>query len=68
MDKQPDGDIELTCISCRMNFLFSPGEQKFFTKMGFRPPKRWNRCRGKRLEQGRLVASARFGNRDDWAV
>lgn len=45
------GDKTLSCMDCKADFLFSEGEQKFFTEKGFTPPKRCKDCRRKKREE-----------------
>jgi len=49
----PDKQIE--CLDCGQSFVFTEGEQEFFTEKGYTPPKRCPGCRAKkraRLESG----------------
>ena len=42
-------DRMLTCVDCRNEFVFSAGEQEFFSEKGFSNiPRRCPACRGKR--------------------
>lgn len=38
-------DIRLICKDCGKPFIFTEGEQKFYIRMGFEPPKRCESCR-----------------------
>jgi len=47
----PD-DQTLKCIDCRQDFIFTVGEQRFFTERNFTPPRRCKPCRdAKKLEK-----------------
>jgi CxxC-x17-CxxC domain-containing protein len=41
-------DLSLTCRDCGRTFLFSAGEQQFFTERNFVPPTRCPACRATR--------------------
>lgn len=45
----PDKSIE--CVDCKQNFIWTEGEQEFYTKKGFTTPKRCESCREKRTKQ-----------------
>lgn len=45
-----EGDQELECVDCRAKFLFSAGEQKFFTERQFTAPRRCKECRQARKQ------------------
>ncbi len=52
--KEPEGKEntetkELKCLECGRYFKFTPTEQKKFTKNGFKPPKRCEKCRDKQF-------------------
>ena len=38
-------DIRIICKDCGKPFIFTAGEQNFYSKMGFKPPKRCECCR-----------------------
>jgi len=40
--------IHLTCADCGSDFIFSPGEQRFFARKGLDPPRRCPVCRAYR--------------------
>ncbi|MGH9256755.1 MAG: zinc-ribbon domain containing protein [Vicinamibacterales bacterium] len=44
-------DQILTCVECRVEFVFSPGEQAFYAERGFTPPKRCSACREAKRER-----------------
>ena len=45
-------DIEMTCIACGEDFVFSAGEQDFFRAKGFKyRPKSCRKCRAKKKER-----------------
>ncbi len=46
--KSGAGDLMLTCVECRKQFVFEAGEQKFFKQRGLSSPKRCGNCRGKK--------------------
>ncbi|MCX6724229.1 MAG: zinc-ribbon domain containing protein [Candidatus Staskawiczbacteria bacterium] len=48
-------DLNLKCADCKGDFVFTEGEQKFFTQKGFTPPRRCPGCRAinKRKKQER---------------
>lgn len=48
-----EGDMEILCIQCNKPFVFNKGEQEFFEKKGFHPPKRCPMCRQKRKQERR---------------
>jgi hypothetical protein len=41
-------DQTLTCKECGETFVFTEGEQEFFAKRNFTPPKRCKACREKK--------------------
>jgi CxxC-x17-CxxC domain-containing protein len=41
-------DQTLTCRDCGQQFVFTAGEQAFYTERGFSPPMRCQSCRAKR--------------------
>ncbi len=47
-------DVVLECWECGNSFIFTGGEQKYYTQHGFQPPKRCETCRTKKqmLESG----------------
>ncbi|MGC8817528.1 MAG: zinc-ribbon domain containing protein [Candidatus Hadarchaeum sp.] len=45
-------DIEIECIVCGKTFVFSGGEQKWYRKLGFSPPKRCPECRERECMEG----------------
>ncbi|MGH9462030.1 MAG: zinc-ribbon domain containing protein [Vicinamibacteria bacterium] len=54
-----DGDRKIECSDCRAWFEFTVGEQKFFEKQGFKPPKRCKECRAakKKANESRGMSS-----------
>ena len=40
----------ITCIDCGFEFTFTEGEQDYYSKKGFNPPKRCKKCRAQRKE------------------
>lgn len=48
IDKLQLENKHLTCIDCGSNFVFSPGEQRYFLSKGLSEPKRCPQCRLKR--------------------
>ncbi len=44
-------DKELECGDCKQKWIFEAGEQEFFDKKGFTPPKRCPPCRKKNKER-----------------
>jgi hypothetical protein len=45
----PDKSIE--CVDCKNPFIWTEGEQEFYTKKGFSAPKRCEACREKKAMQ-----------------
>lgn len=46
-------DRDLECVDCQQPFVFTSGEQQFFSMKGFTPPKRCKPCRdAKKAQQG----------------
>ena len=43
-------DKQLTCNDCKKPFVFTEGEQEFYTKMEFHDPSRCPKCRTKRRQ------------------
>lgn len=43
-----EGDLTLSCVECKKDFIFELGEQKFYKMRGLTPPKRCTNCRGRR--------------------
>ncbi|MCK4501207.1 zinc-ribbon domain-containing protein [Candidatus Babeliales bacterium] len=41
-------DKTITCIDCGLSFTFTEGEQDYYSKKGFNPPKRCKKCRAQR--------------------
>lgn len=41
-------DQLITCADCRAEFLWDAGEQYYYAKRGYSPPKRCAECRAKR--------------------
>ena len=41
-------DQLITCADCRVEFLWDAGEQAYYAKRGYSPPKRCGECRFKR--------------------
>jgi Probable zinc-ribbon domain len=48
-------DQTLQCSDCKKPFIFTAGEQAFFTEKGFAPPRRCKGCRDIR-KQNKLAA------------
>jgi hypothetical protein len=44
-------DREFSCCDCGEFFIFSAGEQQFFTARGFPPPVRCHNCRKLRKQE-----------------
>jgi CxxC-x17-CxxC domain-containing protein len=52
-------DIQLKCVTCGREFIFTAKEQEFFQSKGFREPRHCRECRQRRkLERERLYAEA----------
>ncbi len=47
-DADAPSDQTLQCIDCKQDFLFSGGEQLFYSDKGLTPPKRCAGCREKK--------------------
>ena len=47
--------IVLTCVECGQEFIISPAEQKFFSKMGYELPKRCIDCRDSNKKETKLI-------------
>jgi hypothetical protein len=45
LSSKPTVDLTLRCCRCGQTFIFSKGEQEFFNKKGFAPPKKCKTCR-----------------------
>jgi len=43
-------DQKLVCRDCRKEFVFTAGEQQFFSSRGFNPPTRCQECRKKKKQ------------------
>jgi len=58
-------DQDLPCADCGSSFVFTAGEQQFFSTKGFTPPKRCKPCRdAKKQQQGQQGGGGnKFGNR-----
>jgi len=58
-------DQDLQCADCGSSFVFTAGEQQFFSTKGFTPPKRCKPCRdAKKQQQGQQGGGGnKFGNR-----
>jgi CxxC-x17-CxxC domain-containing protein len=52
-------DIELPCVQCRENFIFSEKEQQLFYERNLAQPQRCLKCRSKKVA-ARDDAPARF--------
>jgi hypothetical protein len=37
--------VEISCMTCRQAFTWTPGEQRFYATNGLQPPRRCARCR-----------------------
>lgn len=46
-------DQTIMCIGCNRPFTFSVGEQEFYARRDFQPPKRCPACRAKRKQEER---------------
>lgn len=46
-------DRTLVCKDCEKEFIFTEGEQEFYTERGFEEPKRCPECRKARKQQRR---------------
>ena len=59
IDRLPLKDKTLQCVDCGSDFIFGPGEQKYFLSKSLSQPKRCPQCRLKRKltlvrEEGKL--------------
>jgi len=50
-------DKTITCDACKEEFVFTAGEQEFYTERGFTEPKKCKPCRD-------AAKAARFNNRN----
>jgi len=50
-------DKNITCLECNEEFVFTAGEQEFYTEKGFTEPKKCKPCRD-------AAKAARFNNRN----
>lgn len=41
-------DVEIPCVQCKENFLFTEKEQEMFYQRNMMPPQRCTRCRSKK--------------------
>jgi len=48
IEKLPLKNKRIACVDCGSNFVFSPGEQRYFMSKGLSEPKRCPGCRLKR--------------------
>ena len=51
--EQQDDDLILRCVDCRVDFIFTAAEQRFFESKRLSVPKRCKDCRAER--KARLV-------------
>jgi len=51
--EQQDDDLILSCVDCRVDFVFTVAEQRFFESKQLSVPKRCKSCRAER--KARLV-------------
>ena len=58
-------DQELKCVDCGDIFLWTNGEQDFFARMHYLPPKRCKPCRQRRAERRGEDATAAINRRRD---
>jgi len=57
-------DLPIECIDCRQQFIWTAGEQKFFSLKGLvNPPKRCKSCKKAKNERIEAAASAADGKR-----
>jgi CxxC-x17-CxxC domain-containing protein len=42
-------DVEIPCVQCKENFLFTEKEQEMFYQRNMMPPQRCTRCRSKKV-------------------
>jgi hypothetical protein len=52
-------DKQMVCIDCNKSFIWTGGEQRFYTNKGFTPPKRCLICRGNKKA---MMASKRMSD------
>jgi len=45
-------DVEIPCVQCKENFLFTEKEQEMFYQRNMMPPQRCTRCRSKKAVAG----------------
>jgi CxxC-x17-CxxC domain-containing protein len=45
-------DIDLTCVECNQNFVFTAADQEFHAARGYQNPKRCQTCREQRRAAG----------------
>lgn len=53
-------DQKLTCRDCGKEFVFSAGEQQFFSSRGFNPPSRCSDCRKKKKNAPKTSAPEHY--------
>ncbi len=41
-------DVNITCVQCNTDFVFSEKDQEFFYQRNMMPPQRCTNCRGKK--------------------
>lgn len=44
-------DLLLTCVDCHAQFIYTAGEQQFFTVRALEPPKRCKVCRAAKRQR-----------------
>ena len=54
--------MNIECVDCGTDFTFSAGQQAYFSKKGFDPPKRCNECKKKKKEFHRSLQDAMDNN------
>lgn len=50
-------DQKLICKDCGKEFIFTAGEQQFFSSRGFNPPTRCNDCRKKKKQNPKQTSA-----------
>ena len=48
-------DVDISCIQCRDNFIFSEKDQEIFYQRNMLAPQRCPKCRSKKLRCGRTL-------------
>jgi len=53
-------DVEITCIQCKENFIFSEQEQEKFYQRNMMSPQRCSKCRSKKSSKKNEGTKARY--------